>query len=74
MDVEARMREVEREIISRRYFREEKIAEIAAAMGLSEYQVRTYGENAINQMRIKALDADKLQGLLLVMLVQFLHR
>ncbi len=64
----------QREIISRRYFNEEKIADIAAGMGLSEYQVRTYGADAINKLKINALKAGKLQRLLLVALLQALLR
>ena len=63
---------VQQEIISRRYLRNEKIQEIAEKMGLSEYQVRTYGEKAINQMKINALKADSWQGLLLVVLLRAL--
>jgi RNA polymerase sigma factor (sigma-70 family) len=64
----------QREIISRRYFNEEKIADIAAGMGLSEYQVRTYGADAINKLKINALKVGKLQGLLLVALLEALLR
>ena len=64
----------EQEIICRRYFNNEKILEIADKMGLSEYQVRTYGEKAINQMKINALKADSWQGLLLVILLRDLMR
>jgi RNA polymerase sigma-70 factor (ECF subfamily) len=60
----------QQEIIVRRYLYNEKILEIAAKMGLSEYQVRTYGEKAINQMKINALKADSWQGMLLVLLIR----
>jgi RNA polymerase sigma-70 factor (ECF subfamily) len=61
---------MQQEIICRRYFNNEKILEIAEKMGLSEYQVRTYGEKAIKQMQISALKADSWQGLLLVILLR----
>ena len=64
----------QQEIICRRYFNNDKILEIAEKMGLSEYQVRTYGEKAINQMKINALRADSWQGLLLVILLRDLMR
>jgi len=64
----------QQEIIVRRYLYNEKILEIAAKMGLSEYQVRTYAEKAINQMKINALRADSWQGLLLVVLLRDLMR
>ncbi|HVU56071.1 MAG TPA: sigma-70 family RNA polymerase sigma factor [Puia sp.] len=59
----------QQEIITRRYLKNEKILDIADKMGLSEYQVRTYGEKAINQMKINALKVDNLQGLLLLILL-----
>jgi RNA polymerase sigma-70 factor (ECF subfamily) len=66
--------EQQQEIICRRYLNNEKILEIAEKMGLSEYQVRTYAEKAINYLRISALNADNWRGLILVILLRDLMR
>jgi RNA polymerase sigma-70 factor (ECF subfamily) len=61
---------MEQEIVCLRFFHNRKIREIADKMGLSEYQVRTYGQRAVDIMKINALKADSWQGLLLVILLR----